>query len=88
MSIDGLDVRRVDLLLRTPPEFEDWQQYMVRDDVWAAAGMRKNGGWLCVPCLQTRLGRPLTGDDLTGAPINDPAARGCFPDRGELARAR
>ena len=76
MSINGMDVFCRDcfvvLLPDTPPGLEDWQQYMVHDDVWAAAGMRPNGGWLCVPCLQTRLGRPLSGDDLTAAPINDP----------------
>jgi hypothetical protein len=72
----------VDLLPDTPRGSQDWQQYMVHDDVWAAAGMRPNGGWLCSGCLQTRLGRYLTGRDLTAAPINDP---GRYDDTPRLA---
>ena len=29
-------------------------------------------GYLCIGCLERRLGRELTIDDLTLAPINDP----------------
>jgi hypothetical protein len=53
-----------------PWGMRDTQQYMVHGDVWAAAGMRH--GWLCVPCLEVRLGRHLSPADLTTAPINDP----------------
>jgi hypothetical protein len=63
---------RVDCMPETPSGRHDWQRYMVHDDVWAAAGMRPDGGWLCAPCLQVRLGRPLTGDDLTGCELNRP----------------
>jgi hypothetical protein len=62
----------VDLMPDTPPGLPDWERYMVHDDVWAAAGIRKDGGWLCTGCLQTRLQRPLTGDDFTGCELNRP----------------
>lgn len=35
---------------------------MVHDEVWAAAGLGK--GRLCVGCIETRLGRPLTRADF------------------------
>ena len=47
-----------------------WEHYMVHDDVWATAGMEE--GFLCVGCLEGRLGRELTAADFTPAPINDP----------------
>jgi hypothetical protein len=49
------------------------EYYMVHRDVWAEAGMTTAGGFLCLGCLSSRLGRPLTGDDLTGAPCNEPS---------------
>src|SRR5262245_22609735 len=48
------------------------EYYMVHDDVWAAAGMSTFKGYLCVGCLQARLDRVLTGDDLTDAGCNLP----------------
>jgi hypothetical protein len=33
--------------------------YMVRNEVWAAAGMEPYGGCLCIGCLEKRLGRRL-----------------------------
>jgi len=47
-----------------------WEHYMVRDRVWKAAGMRD--GFLCIGCLENRIGRRLTARDFTSAPINDP----------------
>lgn len=45
--------------------------YIVHDDVWEAAGLGR--GYLCVPCLEGRLGRPLTGADFpTDIPANRP----------------
>jgi hypothetical protein len=46
--------------------------YMVRDEVWAETGMTPHGGFLCIGCLTTRLGRYLTGRDLIDAPVNEP----------------
>jgi hypothetical protein len=45
-----------------------WEHYMVHDEVWSVA----NGArFLCVGCIEQRLGRQLTAEDFTGAPIND-----------------
>jgi hypothetical protein len=42
---------------------------MVTDEVWAqAAG---ENGWLCVGCLEDRLGRELEPADFTQLPVND-----------------
>ena len=42
---------------------------MVRNRVWSAAGMRH--GFLCIGCLESRIGRRLTPRDFTSAPINE-----------------
>jgi hypothetical protein len=47
-----------------------WEHYMVHDKLWRAAGMRD--GFLCVGCIEKRIGRRLTPRDFTSAPINDP----------------
>jgi hypothetical protein len=52
-----------------------YEQYIVRDEVWQAAGMplgsvdknnvlRGGGGCLCVGCIERRLRRPLTIGDF------------------------
>jgi hypothetical protein len=61
----------VDLVPTSPWGSHDWQRYMVHDDVWAAAGMAPLDGWLCIPCLERRLGWPLTGADFPPLPLND-----------------
>lgn len=49
----------------------DVENFMVHDDVWTAAGMGQ--GFVCVTCLESRLGRPLTGLDFPlDLPINVP----------------
>jgi hypothetical protein len=58
-----------------------WEWYMVHDDVWAAAGMPKNdpenepgdSGYLCIGCLERRLGRRLTPQDFTSDLVNNPS---------------
>src|SRR5262249_51393385 len=40
------------------------EYYMVRDDLWAAAGMAPHGGMLCSPCLEHRIGRWLVDADF------------------------
>jgi hypothetical protein len=47
---------------------------MVHAEVWAAARMPKQG-FLCIGCLETRLGRQLCADDFTGYPVNNPRCR-------------
>jgi len=43
---------------------------MVRNEVWAIAGAE---GFLCIECLERRLGRRLQRDDFTSSRVNDPA---------------
>ena len=57
-----------------------WEWYMVHDRVWAAAGMDTGTiplggrGFLCVGCLEARLGRRLRRRDFIDAPVNWPSA--------------
>jgi hypothetical protein len=44
---------------------------MVRNDVWHDAGM--GDGYLCVGCVELRLGRRLEAHDFTPWPINEPS---------------
>jgi hypothetical protein len=51
---------------------------MVRDTTWVAAGMPRqrlvtHTDYLCVHCLERRLGRAIRPSDFTGAPINSPS---------------
>jgi hypothetical protein len=46
------------------------EYYMVAGEVWDAAGM--DSGYLCVGCLENRLGRRLGPSDFTDAEVNDP----------------
>ncbi|MBA4033208.1 MAG: hypothetical protein C0480_01190 [Bradyrhizobium sp.] len=54
------------------------EYYMVHNHVWLAAGMVKadptNLGrdFLCIGCLEVRLGRRLTPDDFPDVPVNKP----------------
>jgi hypothetical protein len=43
---------------------------MVHDALWQKAKMRT--GFLCIGCLERRLGSMLTVNDFTTAPINNP----------------
>jgi hypothetical protein len=44
---------------------------MVKDEIWAQAGMENYGGYLCIGCLEQRLGRQLCTDDFAwNVPIN------------------
>jgi hypothetical protein len=45
------------------------EYYMVHDHIWEAAGMTR--GYLCIGCLEHRLGRELHRGDFTHAEIND-----------------
>jgi hypothetical protein len=45
------------------------EYYMVRDSIWKRAGDVK--GYLCIGCLEKRLGRRLTPRDFADVPCND-----------------
>lgn len=63
---------------------QSWEWYMATDETWAAAGMGDDG-FLCVGCLEARLGRELQSGDFTGAPVNVP---GLMPDTPRLAERK
>ena len=44
--------------------------YIVYDDVWEASGLGPLDGYLCVRCLEKRIGRRLCNEDFTDADIN------------------
>jgi hypothetical protein len=55
------------------------EYYMVRNRVWAEAGMRtglvhpySGGDYLCIGCIERRIGRKLQFADFTDVPVNDP----------------
>ena len=70
-----------------PPHRGTQEQYIVKDDVWASARMPRGkmreddqaivggGGFLCVGCIEKRLGRLLTIDDFV--PITLELLKGC-----------
>lgn len=46
--------------------------YMVKNEVWASAGLQEFDGWVCLTCLSRRLDRPLAPSDfIDGLPAND-----------------
>jgi hypothetical protein len=45
--------------------------YMVHDSLWAQAGMEPKGGWLCIGCLEHRIGQRLTPADFKDVVAND-----------------
>jgi hypothetical protein len=47
--------------------------YMVHDHVWQTA-RGPDPGFLCIGCLENRLGRQLTAGDFEPVPVNDPAS--------------
>lgn len=49
---------------------EGSDDYMVHDSVWFAARLNKKQ-FACLDCLEHRLGRQITLDDLTPARINN-----------------
>jgi hypothetical protein len=54
---------------RGDPIFKRFDYYIVRDEVWAAAGMHGwKSGYLCTPCLERRLGRKLADNDYLARP--------------------
>ena len=56
------------------------ENYMVHDGVWPIA---KDGGMLCVGCLEQRIGRELTARDFRDCPLNTDG-----PHKSRRLRAR
>lgn len=50
------------------------EYYMVTDEVWLGSGMkhghRSGDGYLCIGCLEERIGRALTREDFPDYPVN------------------
>lgn len=54
--------------------------YMVHDRIWVEAGAptrdvmdeKTCGCYLCIGCLEARLGRQLVADDFPDYPVNEP----------------
>lgn len=50
----------------------DLEYYMVHNYLWKIAHNNKyEDGYLCVGCIEERLGRQLNKEDFTNYPIND-----------------
>lgn len=47
-----------------------WEWFMVKHSVWQKAGLLS--GYICVGCLESRLGRRLRGRDFIDVAANDP----------------
>ena len=61
--------------------------YMLHDQLWAETGLGPDDGFLCIGCVEKRLGRRLKPDDFTGAPCN--TGTGPWGDlRSERLRSR
>ena len=62
-----------------PCDFEDgypaegWELYMVEPEVWEEAGAGDGRVFLCVGCLEERLGRKLRPEDFTAVDLNEPS---------------
>ena len=50
--------------------FEIREYYMVSDACWKRAGMKPYGGFLCIGCLEKRLGEKLKAINFKDCPLN------------------
>lgn len=46
------------------------EYYMVSDACWRRAGMKPHGGFLCIGCLEERLGERLKSINFKDCPLN------------------
>lgn len=46
------------------------EYYSLHERIWYAANNNKNKGMKCLTCVEETLGRELTHEDFTGAPVN------------------
>lgn len=61
----------VDTLNIPGHEFRRSEYYMLDSDVWEAVA-DEHDRYLCIGCLEQRMGRQLTPDDFQDVPINQP----------------
>jgi hypothetical protein len=60
------------------------EAYHVKPKLWKAAGMKGDGGCLCIGCLELRLGRRSTPKDFPEHPLSKmPGTRRLMERRGE-----
>lgn len=57
-----------------------WEYYAVRNDIWARAVADDDVDYLCVACLERRLGRRLKRSDFTNAIVNALSPQGYYRD--------
>lgn len=50
--------------------FEIKEYYMVSDACWKRAGMKPHNGFLCIGCLEERLGQKLKSFNFKECPLN------------------
>lgn len=50
--------------------FEIKEYYMVSDACWKRSGMKPRGGFLCIGCLEKRLGKKLKSYNFKKCPLN------------------
>jgi hypothetical protein len=60
----------------TNDTYESEEFYMLWNRVWRSINY-KIEGMLCLVCVEKRLGRELTGNDFSKAPINQRQAKIC-----------
>jgi hypothetical protein len=46
------------------------EYYMLKDEIWLIANDGSSKGMLCIGCVEETLGRTLTKNDFTTAPVN------------------
>lgn len=44
--------------------------YMVNDNIWKLATLKKPANFLCIGCLEARIGRVLNKSDFKDVPLN------------------
>jgi hypothetical protein len=54
--------------MRTPDFMDEY--YMITEELWAMTGLKPHDGFLCITCLEKRIGRQLTSDDFTDVYVN------------------
>jgi hypothetical protein len=68
--MSGPDTRCFDCRVETLPVDERRAEfYMVTMDLWATHGAEDQ--YLCIGCLETRVGRTLTSTDFIACPVNN-----------------